>query len=114
MSDSTAGRICMAPVSRQLPVRCIVTARLRPERHLGGIAGEGAVVGERGRVVAGVALVGAGAARVLVGAADPGDVDDRRLGVLEEVGEAWAEAVEGGFDAPDAAIGALDARGAEV
>src|SRR5215208_7402244 len=115
MSPSTAERISMDPVSDTgSPIVFLARPLLRPERLLGWIAGERPVVGERGRVVAGVALVGARAAGVLVGAADPGDVDDRRLGILEQVGEAGAEGVEGRRDAPYATVRVLDPRGPEV
>src|SRR5215217_8448432 len=107
MSPSTAERISMDPVS---VTGSRAASWLRAERHLVGVAGQGAVVGERGRVIAGVALVGAGAAGVLVGAADAGDVDDRRLRVLEQVGEAGGEGVEGGRDAGHAAVGVIKAR----
>src|SRR3954468_17363057 len=110
MSLSTAGRTSMA--------RSIAAAasmmRSGPDRHLRGVAGESAVVGERSRVVAGVSLVGAGAAGVLAGGAEAGYMDDRRQRVLEQVGEPRAEGVEGGPDPPDAAVRTLDPRGAEV
>src|SRR3954451_13179786 len=109
MSPSTAERISIDAVSVNGTWGCLPARRLRSERHLRGIAGEGAVVGERGRVIAGVALVGAGAAGVLVGAAGAGDVDDRRGRVLEQVGEAGAEAVEGRRDPGYPAVGIVDA-----
>src|SRR5215217_3702085 len=111
MSPSTAERISMDPVS---VTGSRAASWLRAERHLVGVAGQGAVVGERGRVIAGVSLVGAGTAGVFVGAADAGDVDDRRGRVLEGVGEAGAEGVEGRGDAPDATVRVLDPRGSEV
>src|SRR3954469_24089297 len=113
MSRSVAERTSMAAVSPRRRSD-VVRRELGPQRHLRRMAGEGAVVGERGRVIAGVALVGAGAAGVLVGAAGAGDVDDWGGGVLEQVGEAGAEAVERGGDAPDASVRVLDPRGSEV
>src|SRR3954463_13917082 len=110
MSPSTAERISMDPVS----VTCSRAASwLRAERNLVGMAGDGPVVGERGRVVAGVALGGAGTAGVLVYATDLRGFDDRRHGVGEAVGETGGEGVEGGADAADGAIGVLGSRGAE-
>src|SRR3954447_13741142 len=113
MSRSVAERTSMAAVSPRRRSD-VVRRELGPQRHLRRMAGEGAVVGERGRVIAGVALVGAGAAGGVAGAADAGGVDDRRGGVDEAAGEAGAEGVEGGLDARDAAIGILDPGGAEV
>src|SRR5215218_168446 len=93
MSRSAAGRISMAAVS---PPRHLAVARgrLRPHRHLGGIAGEGPVVGERGRVVAGVALVGAGAAGAVVERA----ADLRELGVRRERRRAGQAGADGSRD----------------
>src|SRR5438045_4563897 len=85
------------------------SCRLGALRHLARVAGEGAVVGERGGVVAGVALVGAGAAAGLV---------DREAGQVGrqfrqvEVGQQAAaycrrEGVEGRLDPGDAAVGVV-------
>src|SRR3954453_18244027 len=107
MSRSVAERTSMAAVSPRRRSD-VVRRDLRPQRHLRGMAGEGAVVGERGRVIAGGALVGAGAAGGVAGAADAGGVDDRRGGGDEAAGEAGAEGVEGGRDPGYPAVGVVD------